>query len=130
MLLVGIVGTHPFWPDERLTLSEAAALRDQGEVTRQIAAGADPNATYRVRGGLVRGGEMQVTPLAAAVADGQARMLPFLLGRGAALDADLWLRLFCFATEREMNEVLEELSAHPPRVPVAVPECDDVGGLR
>ena len=37
-------GSPPFWRGGPLTLSEAAALRDQGEVARLTLSGSDPNA--------------------------------------------------------------------------------------
>jgi hypothetical protein len=47
---VGLVAGRPLvWAHAELTLSEAVALRDQGEVVRQIMEGADPNGRYRVR---------------------------------------------------------------------------------
>jgi hypothetical protein len=65
-LVLAAWGLHPFWMWEPLTLSEAAALRDRGEVARLLAEGADPNATYRVRRGVIRDYAMQMTPIAAA----------------------------------------------------------------
>ena len=65
-LVLATWGLHPFWMWEPLTLSEAAALRDRGEVARLLAEGADPNATYRVRRGVIRDYTMQMTPIAAA----------------------------------------------------------------
>lgn len=65
-LAMGAAGAHPFWRTQRLTLSEAAALRDAGEVARLAAAGEDVNAPYRVRAGFLRSEDMELTPLEAA----------------------------------------------------------------
>ena len=52
-LVLAVWDVHPFWRWEPLNLAEAAALRDGGEVARLLAEGEDPNATYRVRRGVV-----------------------------------------------------------------------------
>jgi hypothetical protein len=79
-----IFGAHPFWPIERLTLSEAAALQDGGEVARLLAEGQDPNARYTVRAGLLEGGAGLFTPVEAAVAANRAEILAILVHAGAA----------------------------------------------
>ena len=65
-LAMALAGAHPFWRIEELTLSEAAALRDAGEVARLAAAGHDVNRAYRVRGGFLRSETVRLTPLEAA----------------------------------------------------------------
>jgi hypothetical protein len=82
-LILAVWGVHPFWMSEPLNLAEAAALRDRGEVARLLAAGADPNATYRVRRGYVRDYAMQMTPMAAAVAARREEIVQILLDGGA-----------------------------------------------
>jgi hypothetical protein len=61
---LAVVDQHPFWRAESLTLSEAAALRDAGEVARQLRGGADPLRTYRVRAGVLGPDALELTPLA------------------------------------------------------------------
>jgi hypothetical protein len=46
LLVSSAVGRPAFWTTNPMTLSEAAAYRDGGEVARQLEAGADPNAAY------------------------------------------------------------------------------------
>jgi hypothetical protein len=82
-LALALWGVHPFWLWEPLNLAEAAALRDRGEVARLLAEGQDPNATYRVRRGLVRDYPMQMTPMAAAVAARRDEIVQILLDGGA-----------------------------------------------
>jgi hypothetical protein len=82
-LALALWDVHPFWLREPLNLAEAAALRDRGEVARLLAAGEDPNATYRVRRGIVRNYPMQMTPMAAAVAARRDEIVQILLDGGA-----------------------------------------------
>jgi hypothetical protein len=82
-LVLAIWDVHPFWLFEPLNLAEAAALRDRGEVARLLADGEDPNATYRVRRGIVREYPMQMTPMAAATAARRDEIVQILLDGGA-----------------------------------------------
>ena len=92
-----------------MSLAEAAALRDAGDVARQLAAGADPNAVFPVRGGVLDALPMRVTPLEAAVEARRAEIVSLLLARGAK-PADIeWIRLSCLARERGAPDVELEL---------------------
>ena len=82
-LVLAIWDVHPFWLTEPLNLAEAAALRDRGEVARLLAEGQDPNATYRVRRGMLRDSPMQITPMAAAVAARRDEIVQILIDGGA-----------------------------------------------
>jgi hypothetical protein len=82
-LVLALWEVHPFWRWEPLNLAEAAALRDRGEVARLLAEGEDPNATYRVRRGVVREYAMQMTPMAAARAARRDEIVQLLLDGGA-----------------------------------------------
>lgn len=82
-LVLAVWDVHPFWRWEPLNLAEAAALRDRGEVARLLAEGEDPNATYRVRRGVVRSYAMQMTPMAAALAARRDEIVQLLLDGGA-----------------------------------------------
>ena len=82
-LVMAVWDVHPFWRWEPLNLSEAAALRDRGEVARLLAEGADPNATYRVRRGAVRSYAMEMTPMDAALAARRDEIVQLLLDGGA-----------------------------------------------
>ena len=87
-LVLAVWDVHPFWRWEPLNLAEAAALRDRGEVARLLAEGEDPNATYRVRRGVVRSYAMQMTPMAAALAARRDEIVQLLLDGGAKPHTD------------------------------------------
>ena len=82
-LILGIWDLHPFWMWEPLNLSEAAALRDRGEVARLLSEGQDPNAKYPVRRGFVRDYAMQLTPIEAARANRRDEIVEILVDAGA-----------------------------------------------
>jgi hypothetical protein len=84
VLLGASIGGRPIqWGNDGLTLSEAAAYGDAGEVVRLLNEGRDPNAIYPVRRGAVRG-RVESTPLEAARASGRAEMVQLLLDEGAS----------------------------------------------
>lgn len=105
-------GTPPFWHGGPLTLSEAAALRDQGEVTRLAASGEDPNGVYALRPGVLAASGL--TPLEAAVGARRAEMVELLMLRGARVDASGWRRLHCFALSTGAADVVEMLERYTP----------------
>jgi hypothetical protein len=85
MLVASVGGAHPFWRWEPLTLSEAAALHDGGEVARLIADGHDPNGAYPVRPGILTSEPMVLTPIAAAMAARRGEIVDLLMDAGAKL---------------------------------------------
>ena len=85
MVVAGLAGAHPFWQWRPLTLSEAAALHDGGEVARLIAEGEDPNGTYAVRAGYISREPVMITPIAAAMAAQRGEIVDILLDAGARL---------------------------------------------
>lgn len=112
------MGGQPRWPDEQLTLSEAAAVRDEAEVVRLVNGGQDPNARYRVRVGLVDNGrEVQLTPLEAAVSIRRPEMVDLLFLHGVRASGDDWRRLRCVADafgDRDLVAALERGSPGQP----------------
>lgn len=78
-----VAGANPFWHWEPLNLSEAAALRDAGEVSRLLESGADPNAAYDVRAGFLFTTARRLTPLEAARVADRPEIVDLLRAGGA-----------------------------------------------
>ena len=76
---------HPFWRTATVTLSEAAARRDAGEVGRLLLAGQDPNARYPVRAGVLGDAPVVLTPIEAAIAANHPEIVAILRHGGAVL---------------------------------------------
>ena len=105
LMLIGVLfGVDPLWRVEPLTLAEAAALRDNGEVVRLIETGEDPNRAGTVRAEFLRNDPLTITPLEAAVGSDRVDIMEVLLEHGARLDPATWNHLMCFATAIEADE--------------------------
>ena len=108
-------GTHPFWEIPELTLSEAAATRDAGEVVRLVEQQhQDPNAAYAVRAGVVGPGT-SLSPMEAAVVVKRAEMVRLLLRLGAAPGAEERLRFACLARQSGAEDVVAALISEAGR---------------
>jgi hypothetical protein len=124
-MLVGLsFGADPLWTVEDMTLSEAAALRDNGEVARLIELGEDVNGTSLVRPDILADHSLLVTPIEAAVAAKRADMVELLLEHGARMDVAMWTRLMCFSSSVKAEDVLSLLE--PRRPEASVENCDFV----
>ena len=124
-MLIGLpFGADPLWTVEPMTLAEAAALRDNGEVVRLIASGQDVNAPSAVRPDILSARSLVITPIEAAVAAERADMVELLLEQGARLDAILWTRLMCFSASAEIDDVRALLE--PRRPEGSVENCDGI----
>jgi hypothetical protein len=122
MLTLSARGHHPLWRTETLNLSEAAALRDRGEVARLLAAGADPRAARPVRAGFLYQRPVTLTPAEAAVLADRPEILQLLLDYGLLLDGVQWRRAWCDAASDLTRTVLEQV-----RPSEAVPACGGGG---
>jgi len=124
-MLLGLpFGVDPLWQVEPLTLAEAAALRDNGEVVRLIDLGEDPNRPGAVRPNFLRNEGLVLAPLEAAVGARRADMVELLLENGAVMDAAMWTRLVCFAEVVDAGDVRKVLD--PRRPAQASDHCVDV----
>ena len=100
---------------EPVSLPEATALRDNGEVMRLIGLGADPNEAGTVRAGFAHNEAQMLTPLEAAVGIRRADMVEVLLENGSVMDATTWTRLTCFAGVVEAGDVRALLEQRRPQ---------------
>ena len=113
MLGAGLLGNTPaFWNGGTLTLAEAAALRDQGEVARLIEAGADPNREYALRPDILA--TTRTTPLEAAVAARRPEIVQLLMREGATMDEGRWRHLHCVAIDIGAADVIQAIDAYRP----------------
>ena len=124
MFVVLPFGIDPMWYVEPVTLPEAAALRDNGEVMRLIGLGADPNKAGPVRPNFAHNDAQVLTPLEAAVGIRRADMVELLLENGANMDAATWTRLICFADVVKAGDVRALLEERRPQGASA--ECQGV----
>ena len=104
-----VTGARLFWALPAMTLSEAAATRDAGEVVRLIEIqGRDPNASYPVRDGVL-GRATMVTPVEAAVIVKRAEMVRLLYKHGASPRDEERQRLACLARTNGAGDVVAAL---------------------
>jgi hypothetical protein len=107
------IGASPFWRDPGLTMSEAAALSNAGEIVRLITVERrDPNRAWPVREGIL-GAAQTLTPLEAAVAIRRAELFPVLLQYGATVPSAGPARttLICRAAAFTEPEIIDRLVA-------------------
>jgi hypothetical protein len=107
------VGVHPFWSTPDITLSEAAAIRDAGELYRLLVfERQDPNRPWPVRAGMAGAEPDNVLPLEMAVRVKRAEIVRILLDHGATVgDSAARTRLICIAVTTKEREVLDALLA-------------------
>jgi ankyrin repeat protein len=124
-MLAGVaLGIDPLWAAETLTLAEAAALKDNGEVARLIEMGGNVNEASAVRADMLVDHPLVVTPLEAAVLSERADMVELLLEHGARMDPPLWTRLMCYSASVEADDVRALLQ--PRRPAGSVEDCNQV----
>ena len=93
----GLLGYHPLWHHDNLTLSEAAILQDVGTLVWLIERGADPNRPSRVRWSILDSPEAMLTPIEAAVRASRIDIVDVLLRHGAMIHDDDRRFLVCLA---------------------------------
>jgi hypothetical protein len=99
------------WPPDDVTLSEAAATRNNAEAVRLIESGANPNQPGYVRDGLLTSGyAVTITPIEAAVGAQRADSVRTLLANGAAVDEEELKVLRCLEEARHDAGVRELLA--------------------
>jgi hypothetical protein len=105
-----LVGIAPLWPEPNQTLSEAAALKNSGEVVRLITRDrVDPNRVWPMREGISNAAP-NMTALEAAVRDRRVEMVTVLLQHGAQPpDAAARAELICLAVQSGAPEIADAL---------------------
>ncbi len=126
LLLATLGGYRALAAPADLTLPEAAALRDEAEVLRQIRHGVDPNVPGRVRRGVIRDEEYLLTPLVAATAARHGEVVRLLMANGADLNNANFQILVCIAQENGAADIVSFLNEHAPAPVGARPDCDNV----
>jgi hypothetical protein len=100
---------HPMWTERDLNLSEAAAVRDLGEIVRLIDASEDPDAVRDVRSGYLADTTVRLTPLEAAVASKDVESVRILLLNGATMTTGSWHHLRCMTESDEVGGYLDRI---------------------
>lgn len=108
-LVLAPVDRHPMWRQSQLNLSEAAAVRDIGEIVRLIESSEDPDAVREVRPGFLGETAVHATPLEAAVASKDVESVRILLLSGATMTQDIWHRLRCATESDEVRGYLDRI---------------------
>jgi len=111
VLVSAAFGAHPLWNEPELTMSEAAALKDRGTIQRLIWEGVDPNRRSRVRAGVLKSEDLNLTPLEASVGTRTPVTMQFLLMHGALMDDRDRKVLVCLAIKDNAGEILEFMNA-------------------
>lgn len=120
---VGLVRGQPLlWPAQPVTLTEAIGMHDTGEIVRQIALGANPNARYDTWDILKRYQHITLTPLEAAVATREKYLFEMIVAHGALVTADNATTLYCFARQENAADIAAYVAERFP--PPA--SCDGV----
>jgi hypothetical protein len=104
-----VTGRPLVWPARSVTLSEAMANRDQGEVVRQVTAGVSLDARYDVYDVIKPGRHTPATPLEASIATREQYMFDLGLAYGARLGPDNARVLFCLAEAERATDIRDEL---------------------
>jgi hypothetical protein len=108
------LGGAGLWPPDEVTLPEAAATRNMGEAARLIGLGHDPNRRGRVRAGMFADGDLQLTPLEAAVWAKRSDVAQLLLESGAVAQGTELSVLRCLTEVQQDSEVRNLLLSLSP----------------
>ena len=108
----GRLAGNGLWPPDEVTLSEAAATRNNAEAVRLIENGANLDEASPVRDGLLTSGyAVTIKPVEAAVGAQRADSLRTLLANGATVDQEELTVLRCLEQARHDSGVRDLLGA-------------------
>ena len=116
VVLIGLgwFDRNPFWAPTMLTLSEAAALRDQAAAVVLLEGGADPDRMYSIRAGITADRALELTPVQAAIREDRPEMVDLLLSHGLRANAAQICEWLGFATADGKKDVMAYLRARFP----------------
>lgn len=126
ILIAALFGYRALAAPADLTMSEAAVLRDEAELLRQIRHGASPDIDYTIRRGMLNEQDYILTPLEAAIAARHAEVVQVLVDNGTTLTGANLPRLICLARLNDTSDIAAFLQAHLPPGAAAV----DCTGIR
>ena len=107
-----------------LTMAEAAILRDEAEVLRQLERGVDPHAPQSIRAGILDDDVFTMTPFEAAIAGRHLEIVELLTRGGGGLNEPVARRLICLSRAKAAPEITSFLEQHSR---VSAPaDCHDV----
>jgi hypothetical protein len=116
--LAAMSSGHPLiWAPQPVTLSQAIALKDRGEVVWQLMLGADPNKRYDVAEALRDAEHVMLTPLETAIITREVDLVDTLVDWGAVLDERNGPTLNCLAGAVKAQPQLVERLAERSRPP-------------
>lgn len=109
--VAAVVGRRFLLPPARLTLADAIALRNTGDVMFQILDGVDPNEPSLLVQASPLGRPRRVLPAEVAIFAGDEDLLALLIQHGLRLDDALLVRLRCEAERLGENGVADRIDA-------------------
>jgi hypothetical protein len=119
---MSLAGVNPYWTEQPVNISEAAALRDAATVVKLIHRGVDPRERYPVRAGALFDRAVAVTPLEAAVAARRPEVAEVILS-ARPLDAAGWTRAACLAGSVPDADIRAVVASHRPESAAADVDC-------
>ena len=117
-----LAGANPYWTEEPVNISEAAALRDAATVVNLIHRGVDPRQSYPVPAGRLFDRAVTVTPLEAAVAARRPEVV-FAILSTRPLDAAGWTAAACLARSVPDRDMWQVVAAYRPEGAATDVDC-------
>jgi hypothetical protein len=114
LTVLGRFGMNPFWPSTPVTLSEAAALRDQSTLVVMLEEGADPDRAYPIRAGLIDDEPLVLTPMEGAIHEDRSEIAHLLLKHGVTVTPAVMCGWLADAAEYEAEDVPRLLASRYP----------------
>jgi hypothetical protein len=110
-----MTGPGFLFPSSHLTLADALALRNTGEVAFQLLNGVDPNQPSLLVQAAPGGKPRQALPVDVAIRTGEVDLLELLIRHGTRMDEAVLVRLRCEADRIGENRIVEWIDARLAR---------------